>query len=185
MDTLDRDRLRELISTLELAHQMGFSSPSSSIDFLFEALSDGMLLLKSVYLEGKRALSNREPRFLDAEKPNALGNSKSIRLPRRKSEYLLFADPFAEELFYSLASLLRSIKEGTPLSASFMEALRKESFHRPLRKVGALDRKLNKIEKDYKRKNSAKVRKTLNFYRGTSDAKVKSYYRRRRKKSNH
>jgi len=90
MSTLDKDRLQQLIEQLQLAQRMGFSSSSSPTRVLLEIAIDALLQLSEAFqrpeLAGERL--NQDLKFLDLDKPNALGNSKSVTVgPKNANSY--------------------------------------------------------------------------------------------------
>jgi hypothetical protein len=90
IDTLDWEALKSLIESLQMAQKMGFSSQSSPIDVLLEAAIDLTLLLGSALQDADHAFGrsrNPDIKFLDLAKPDALGNSKSIKIPFGKFDY--------------------------------------------------------------------------------------------------
>lgn len=109
MNTLDSDKLKDLISVLQSAHRAGFSlSQSSSVEFLLETCTDLCLMLGHSFKIGKpaRRLNKSAPNFSETES-DALGNPKMIQYRPKNPPYW---SPTAGIFFTSLASMCISLK---------------------------------------------------------------------------
>jgi hypothetical protein len=109
MYSLDEDRLRSLISTLQASLEAGFASSSSPVDALFEVAVDVLLRLKTEMSEGALgSQANPEVIFQDWSKPDPLGNSRSIKIFESRKFYW---DPNAAEEIQQMALRLVALKK--------------------------------------------------------------------------
>jgi hypothetical protein len=81
MNTLDENKLRNLIATLQTALKYGFESSSSPIEILFEVVVDLILQISESLTLGVQSLkANEGIKFLENAPQDALGNTRSIRI---------------------------------------------------------------------------------------------------------
>lgn len=162
LNTLDKDRLKELISTLQLASKAGFSSLSSPIEVLLEVAIDLSLLLSNQYSVGKKErISNKEIRFLD-DKSDALGNPLQISFRKKRREYW---DPQTAKFLKQLASFFVQLK----VFSNFREAYMASGIGRNFSNKTPI----NPSEQNKKaRKRASKIRQNKN----------RAFYRRQRNK---
>jgi hypothetical protein len=156
MSSLEEDRLKELIVSLQLAHKMGFSSSSSAIVPLLEAAIDCSLLISSLLKEGSTGPNlNPEVKFLYNEKPDALGNTRSIKIFPEKKFYW---NPRAEKILTQFTSFLILVKNQAPIPDRFMRLVDDVFPDKPT-KVGSKIKNTKKKQKSLKHKNSAYYRR--------------------------
>jgi hypothetical protein len=153
MNTLDKDRLKGLIQTLQFASKTGFSSLSSPIEFLLEAAIDLSLLLSSQFQEGKLdRISNKEVRFLDNQQ-DSLGNPKQISFRKKRKMYW---DPEASKFLRKLSLFFVHLKNHNPFSRAYM-ALEEEKILPPTRRSSE--------QKTQKKKKQQTLKKNAAYYR--------------------
>jgi hypothetical protein len=117
------NELEAIIQALKLAQFAGFSSQSSPVVPLLEAGIDLSLALRRAFLEEDRlfeAKANPEIKFLDNEKADSLGNTKSVKVFKpRKFRH----EPEAAKIFTQLA-LFFVLTKTRPIGDSFMESFK-------------------------------------------------------------
>lgn len=157
---LEDDRLKTLIESLQLAHKMGFSSPSSAIVEYLEASIDLLLrisLLLRRGVPGRR--NNKEIIFLD-DFQDELGNPKQISF-RKKSDF--YWEPEATKVLSLLTSFLVHLKDKT--ISTF-----------------PLYGKLLGISKEKLPAKASKVKQEKYIHKTRTNKRTKNYYRRQRQK---
>lgn len=117
--TLDEDRLRDLISSLEIARSFGFSSSSSPVDALLEAGIDLALLLKKAFMADSRGRKlSPGIKFLISEEDmkndpdlgyDYLHNPKQVSINFPAKWY--FKDDIKSKFFELLAQVFIGLKE--------------------------------------------------------------------------
>jgi hypothetical protein len=162
--TLESDRLKRLIETLQLAHSMGFSSNSSAVEILLEVAIDTTLQISSLLKEGSLGRrNNKEIRFLDDEVQDELGNSRQISFAKKRKFYW---EPEAEDLLRQFTSFLVLLKHQSPLPSSLIEQGKRGlmNFNKPTTVGRTKNKKVREL-------HQTKIRKVND-----------SYYRRQRNK---
>jgi hypothetical protein len=174
MSSLDENRLKTLIENLQLAQKMGFSSSSSPIEYLLEAAIDLNLQIGSLLSEGTAGqILNQDLKFLDLEKPDALGNSKSIKIgPKKSLGY--FAPQIGKFLSKYQTSFFVLIKQ-----KKYVEA-----FHELTRGLQSLNSDLGflKLEEQKQKKSSPPTPLKASPKKPSKVWKTKEYFRRRQRK---
>lgn len=155
MNTLDKDRLQDLIEYLQLASKTGFSSLSSPIEFLLETATDLCLIISSQLKEGMMTRQNNPEIKFSEFQSDDLGNPKQISI-RKTSKFIW--DPETASFVKKLASFFVLIKKGKILHDSLIESGVSSSLS--LRKEQ--EQKEKKHKKSSSQKNSAYYRRQRN-----------------------
>ena len=117
MNTLDKDRLKDLIKFLQLADKVGFSSLSSPTELLLEIQIDLALLLDNLLREGQQSQrTNKSVRFSEIDR-DALGNPKQISFFEKK-RYLIWS-PEAADFYKSVALFSATLKRENSFEKAF------------------------------------------------------------------
>lgn len=115
--TLEEDKLSQLIETLKLARQVGYSSSSSPIGFLLEAGTDICLQISSLLKEGtEEKKKNPEVKF-NYRVSDSLGNPKSFKVYKDPKT---FWNPQLAQTFMDLASFFVKVKKDDKDALEFM-----------------------------------------------------------------
>jgi hypothetical protein len=117
MNTLEEDRLKDLIQTLQLAQQVGFSSSSSPIGWLLEAGTDICLQISTLLKEGTKEKKNNPEVKFNYRVSDPLGNPKSFKVYTAPK---VFWNPQLSEYFKKLASFFVKVKNGDNDALDFM-----------------------------------------------------------------
>lgn len=116
---LDADKLRGLISTLQLAQKLGYSSTSSPVEYLFDASIDILILLSMELKEGKMPIRKTPELKFSERYQDVLGNPKQIRIERKDP---LWFDPEVAKYLRKLASLMVVLKRRQSLPTALKSA---------------------------------------------------------------
>lgn len=163
MNTLDRNKMKILIESLQLADKVGFESLSSPVVPLLEAGTDVCLLLASAYDAGAKLQhrTNPEIRFLDSS--DSLGNPKQITL--WKKDQFVWA-PQLSSFFRKLASLFVWIKANSPKIIDIISKIKEiigleeppVKFPVPIKKIKAEESPRKKRNRDFYYRRQRKKR---------------------------
>lgn len=164
---LDWDALKSLEETLRVLRISGFSSQSSPVSLLFEALIDINLALWKAFKEGrpKSRRNNPEVIFLEQAKANELGNSPQISRFENPEEAW---NPEASEFFKMLARFFVFMKKSK-------YHFSKKDFMSYMEMAGIFPVAVSRLLKVIKNKNPKNQKKT------ERQKANQFYYRRRRK----
>jgi hypothetical protein len=119
MSLTDFEQMKELLNILQKAVQYGFSTKSSPIDILLEALTDLSLILKRLFFEGSKGQRKNLGLKFSSRYSDELGNPKQFKV---FSPSKLYWDPWTSKFFKSLASFSVLVKQGKNGKDSFMES---------------------------------------------------------------
>jgi hypothetical protein len=118
MNTLDRESIRQMIETLQSLESAGFSSQSSPISILLEALIDLSLQVGIAIHESRPGRRLNQGLLFDDKGPaDELGNSRQVRIGN-KTEPVLW-DPQGKKFFHALAAFFVDLKKTQNILVSF------------------------------------------------------------------
>lgn len=120
-DTLEQDKIQGIREALRFAEQLGFSSNSSPVDILLQALIDLSLLLAKSFKDLDKIKRQRLTPSLewDYDRSDSLGNPVSYKkkiLPKP------IGDPLSESFFIGLAAFGVRFRNGSLTTKSFADS---------------------------------------------------------------